>query len=340
MSTEIILHPRNATKDQLRKLLVSHGYIKCEHLWEWPKGSLNFFWFENKDFKSTDGVEATIYPASEELQKKLGFCPWALHTRTRASASRYDKEKQNETIRSARKHFGGKFYNDWHGYNRYTPLWEDPRLPEGRGIFFAYKRIKNRLDAIRPLLPDQKPLPDNEKIADLVRLTDPTRILYNALIPFAVSAIEHFFSQTFQILLHYDNGAQKKLKEQSRKIEISNVVSVVRGERQLEAIISDWYSFQNLSSINAAYRDWFGIDVLKILRRRRKIGKRIALLEQRLNQLIEFRHGVIHHFAFDYRLGRDEFLDFLTSVDTIVETFVDYLEKERGILIRAEFVDD
>ena len=40
--------------------------------------------------------------------------------------------------------------------------------------------------------------------------------------------------------------------------------------------MADWYSFQNIASIHTAFSDWFGIEFWKLLRRRRKIGKRIA----------------------------------------------------------------
>jgi hypothetical protein len=115
-----------------------------------------------------------------------------------------------------------------------------------------------------------------------------------------------------------------------------DVIRLLSGERRLETVVADWYSFQNLNSINTAYRDWFGIDVWKLVRRRRKIGKRIILLEEQLNRLIEFRHGIVHHFDVDFRLGRDDLLQLLDTVSVVIETFVDHLEKERGIVIRDQ----
>ena len=38
--------------------------------------------------------------------------------------------------------------------------------------------------------------------------TDPTRVLYNALVPFVLAALEHFFSQAFRILLRYNDKAR------------------------------------------------------------------------------------------------------------------------------------
>ena len=69
------------------------------------------------------------------VEKKYKCSEWILHTRTRSSGSRKDKEKQNLTIKHMRKLFGGTFYNDWYGTNTYTKLDDYPNLsaPE-RGL--------------------------------------------------------------------------------------------------------------------------------------------------------------------------------------------------------------
>lgn len=195
MSIEVILHPKNATRDQLRQLLEKRGYHPTDHLWDWPKGSLNYHWFDRTDYRSFDGVEATIYPPSDENKlKKLGQCAWALHTRTRVSASPADKQEQNETIRAARQMFGGSFYNDWYGNNRYTPIEEDSRDAPARGIYLAYEFVIHNISAVRFALPE--PNEGLEKLVgtklEALSTADPTRVLYNALVPFAVSALEHF----------------------------------------------------------------------------------------------------------------------------------------------------
>ena len=90
VSIEIILHPKAASRDDIANLLKGLGYRPCEHLWDWPKGSLNFQWFEHTDYLSYDGVGATVYKASSD-KHQLGDCEWALHTRTRSSASSADQ---------------------------------------------------------------------------------------------------------------------------------------------------------------------------------------------------------------------------------------------------------
>jgi hypothetical protein len=121
MSIEITLHPARGSRKELRKLLEALGYRPCNHLWTWPKGTLNYHWFDSKEHRSYDGVEANISKPDETEFEKLGPCSWMLHTRTRVAASPDDQEHQNKTIREARRRFGGNFYNDWYGANRYTP---------------------------------------------------------------------------------------------------------------------------------------------------------------------------------------------------------------------------
>ena len=127
-----------------------------------------------KDNLSFDGVEATIFRPSEDPHK-LGACHWALHTRTRASGSRADKVEQNETIRQAKAHFGGSFYNDWGGRNRHSQEPPEHRDASSRGLYLAYQVVHQHLTAVSFSLP-----PENEQfarletagLADLAR-TDP-----------------------------------------------------------------------------------------------------------------------------------------------------------------------
>jgi hypothetical protein len=92
------------------------------------------------------------------------------------------------------------------------------------------------------------------KLEDLARL-DPTRVLYNARVPFALASLEHFFSRCFKILLRYDAKAQKKLISQSRKVELEDAIAIRDGARTLEDIVADWYSFQSVSAIHKAFSE-------------------------------------------------------------------------------------
>ena len=83
------------------------------------------------------------------------------------------------------------------------------------------------------------------------------------------------------------------------------------------------------------FNEWFNIDVWKLLRTPTTQGKRITTFDERLNQIIEFRHSVIHRFEFDIDLGFDEIEEILDCVVLVVEAFVDYLEQDRELTIRG-----
>jgi len=336
MSIEIIYYPEIASKGNLRKHLVGLGFQPCNHLWNWPKESLHFWWFEASQYKSFDGIEATIYPKGDKERESYPRGDWALHTRTRASASPGDREYQNLVIRTARKKFGGEFINDWYGRNRYIPIESDRRDAVARGIYLSYEHVISKISAVKFALPN--PNEGFEKLVgtkfETLATADPVRVLYNALVPFAVAAIEHFFSQSFKILLKYDEKAQERLRQQSRKIEIPDVLSIRDGKKTIEDVVADWYSFQRITSIHAAFNEWFGINFWNLLRRRKKIGKRMLLLEKRLNQLIEFRHGLVHRFELDLELRRKDLEEILELVVALIDIFVDELERRRKIPIR------
>ena len=337
MSVEVTLYPAQATKDDLCRLLRSRGYTKCGHLWSWPAGSRNFHWFDEVDFKSIDGVEATVYPPDEDEPDCATGCAWALHTRTRSSASTFDRTEQNELIREARRRFGGSFYNDWHGKNRYTPIPAEVKTPAGRGLHLVHEHVTRQVKFVELALPEPWGVgPDGRPAPDFMAPYDPSRVLNNALLPFAVAAIEHFFGQAFRILVQYDSEAQKRLVDQSRKVEFRQVMAVSKGQASIEDVVAGWYSFQNLSSIHSAFREWLDIDFWAILRARRRLGKRIAFLDDHLQRLIGHRHGLVHRFEFDYDIDREEMATLLQTVVALIDEFVDYLENVRGIKVRDD----
>lgn len=336
MSIEIILYPKNATKRAICAYLKPLNYYECSHLWSWPSGSRHFHWFSEIEFESFDGVEATVFPLKGEEKTKHPDCTWALHTRTRASASVADKMYQNETIRNCRKKFGGSFYNDWYGTNRYTPHRIDSRDAVSRGIYLSYEQVSQQISAVRFTLPESNRSFENligTPAEDLAR-ADPARVLYNALVPFAVAALEHFFSQCFRIMLANDPNAQEKLSNLNRKVDIVDALAIQRGEKRIEYVVSSWYSFQSINGIHNAFNEWFNLDFWKIIRRRRKVGNRLPFVETQLQQLIEFRHGLVHRFNIDLELNRESILEILDLVMVIIDEFVDFLEKSKELSIR------
>jgi hypothetical protein len=102
MGRDVTLYPKKATRDDLKNYLEGLGFEKCEHFWNWPKGTLNYTWFEYKDYRSIDGVSADVYPVYGEESSVTGN-EWALHVRNLYSASWHDVKMLNNVLRGARK---------------------------------------------------------------------------------------------------------------------------------------------------------------------------------------------------------------------------------------------
>lgn len=350
MSIEIWQFPRTATREELVDLLKSLGYKRGENLFfPGPPGTLSFFWSEPRDFLSTSGVDASVFPLDAEGKEAWKTQnDWALRTRTSISASSFDQKFQNDTVRAVRKAFGGRFYNDHFGHNRYNDIPPDKSTPPSRGVSGTLSRVLQDLNSLAHVLPEesfkvlgtpQGDITDENDRTGILKFTkqfDPSRVLYNALLPFLVAAIEHIFRETFEILVKYDEEAQAVLESQSRKVSFADAAALARGELALEQIASDGYSFQNLDSIQRAYKDVLSIDIWKAIRKRRKVRKKRPMLSEALEDLIGARHGVVHKFVLNRQLDRDSFLHLLELVRTLIDVVAHEVQSKLGVPIEVE----
>lgn len=335
MGRDFTLYPNKASRKELSDHLESLGFTRCNHFWDWPKGTLNYSWFDHQDFKSIDGVSADIYPVSDEEQR-ITKNEWALHVRNLYNSSWYDVAMLNEVLRSARKRFGGTIKGDY-GTNKYAPLWDDKSTPVSRGISGVYQHVKQELSAVKYALPEPSinhPQTIKGKIDDFLEFTkslDPSRVIYNGLVPFAVAMFEYFFSQAFQVLIAYDKLALEKRENHKAKFEFSAILDIHRNKRSIEELIAENYTFQNLDQLNKAYKDWLDIDVRKIFFKKKRIGKSITFLENRISEIIQYRHGIVHHFALDRSLTRDAYIHILDAISLAIEEFVLFIETKYKI---------
>ncbi|WP_206617497.1 hypothetical protein [Geovibrio thiophilus] len=238
MGRDLTLYPEDASKNDLKKYLESWGFIKCGHLWDWPQGTLNYSWFVYDEFKSIDGVSADIFPVVGD-DESITKSKWALHVRNTYSASWHDVKMLNDVLRGARKLFGGIIKGDY-GTNRYAPLWEDKSSPLSRGLTSTFRHVEQQIKMLELSLPDglmqfNKHEPEN-KVFKWMQTSEPRRILYNGLVPFAVSIFEFFFSQSFQILIKYDEFAINKLQKHSMKVEFADILNISEGHLSIEQL--------------------------------------------------------------------------------------------------------
>jgi len=144
---------------------------------------------------------------------------------------------------------------------------------------------------------------------------------------------EYFFSRTFRVLIAYDPYALEKRTSHNARIDFSTLVQINNGDIAIEDIIAEAYTFQNLHQLNKAYRDWLEIDVRKILFKKKRIGRKVLFLENRLHEIIQYRHGVVHHFELDRSLTKEKYIAILDAVQASILEFVNALEMKYKIEI-------
>ena len=114
-------------------------------------------------------------------------------------------------------------------------------------------------------------------------------------------------------------------------MKFKDVLSISKNEKTIESIISETYNFQNIK--NLAYKERFGIDIRSILYKKKKIGNRFAVLENRMGEIIKFRHSVIHHFIFNNELNKSDLINIFDTVKSVITTVTDFFESKYKIKI-------
>lgn len=339
MGRDLTLYPRKASIVELKEYIESLGFQKCKHFWDWPQGTLNYSWFDERDFRSIAGVSADIFPVSGEELSITGN-EWALHVRNHAFGSWHDVKMLNNVLRGARKLFGGTIKGDY-GTNKYAPLWKDDSTPISRGVSAVFQRVDKNLSAVQFSLPDsvmpRSPVkPTNAKMrtfAEFQQSLDPVRVIYNGLVPFAVAMFEYFFSSVFKILIAYDSSALEKRETHKYSVDFPTLLQVNSGNRSIEDVIAERYSFQNLDQLNKAYQEWLKIDVKKVLFKKKRIGRKVSFLENRLRDIIQYRHGVVHRFEIDPSLTKKGILEILDAIEVSIIEFLSFLETKYKITV-------
>jgi len=339
MSVEITLYTKKATKSALIKFLKTEGLQKTRHFLDEMNTSdkIHYMWFSFDDYESSGGVEATIYKSSIEEQTKYKCSEWILHTRTRSSGSHEDKQKQNEIIRKARRLFNGTFYNDWYGTNIYTNLNDYTKFsPLEKGISIIASNSIDKLSKINNCLTGYKNEVSEtltnihiESLKDLLKNNDPSIVLYNSLMPFLVSVLEYFYGQCFVNFLKYDTDAKKLLVDEKLKLGVQEVIHILQKENTLEQIIAQSYNFQNLDSINKAYKKFLSIDVISILGKKKKINGKTVRVLVKIQEILEARHRFVHELDINYDLTKQIYLDYITIVECAISLTIDALKTKR-----------
>lgn len=54
----------------------------------------------------------------------------------------------------------------------------------------------------------------------------------------------------------------------------------------------------------------------------------MAFLENRISEILEYRHGIIHHFAIDRSLTKEGYVHILEAIEKGIGEFILFVEKK------------
>lgn len=301
MGRDLCLHAESTNKKSLYNHIKSYGNITpTSHLWDWPTGSEHLHWFDKEDFKSITGVEITIFP---EIRGKRRF--WSLHVRNTYNASWHDVSMMNKILTDSKKKFGGTIDGDY-GKNKVAPLWEDDTSPMSRGIDYITRKTRDSILSLGVSLPlpwnnlqtANESKSSDKKIEAFLAYTDPTRQIYIGLIPMLVAIFEFYFKETFRVLASYDESILSKIAQTSsdnKKLDVPEIIS---------SFINN-VNFQNLKNVRKIYKRHADLDIKSIIEESTSIEN-----YNKLKELINLRHNIIHRLESDWVFTREDFLEF------------------------------
>ena len=163
----------------------------------------------------------------------------------------------------------------------------------------------------------------------------PSLALYNSLLPFLVAVVEHYFRELFTVLIEYDPYARDRIRELKLNTlkefnTVADAMQIQEGSLKVEVLIAKGYNFQNIEMVNSCYNKFLRIDIKKILSAKKRIGSRNVQMLEQLQELIERRHWMIHHFDFITDIDKEKYLYYLSFTNYLIDMLTMEIEKLKG----------
>ncbi|MDE3236116.1 MAG: hypothetical protein KGO81_09195 [Bacteroidota bacterium] len=290
--------PKEIKESQVAEFLKLLGYKRVT--------KSHFYFYDDNNLEQVTPIVADIVRNKDkELKVEITTTIWR---------SIFDHNVHNSTIKQLRLRFGGHFVSA-HGLNRYIVFEDIIRYKSEAACYLAYFHFKNNLTTISFYLDNQKealskykPLPRGS--------SSPFSTSVTIGLPFLVSILEEYLRSTYIGLLTYSD----KKKEIFKSSRISNelLYDVTLKQSTMEKVIAQSKSFQNIVQLNSNFKEIDSninfIDLLKRTQPRRK-------LLEKLSNLIENRHIIIHQAKTIEGYTVDHFKKDINLIETVVSTF-------------------
>ncbi|QKT03871.1 hypothetical protein HUS23_08590 [Ectothiorhodospiraceae bacterium 2226] len=323
MSIDLFLRCKRSPRiGEIERVILPLGWVKQQHCSD--REERIYRWFHTENYESIRGCWLFIRRAGESDPK---FTKLVFHAYSNAGRSHEDYAAQNGVIKALRKAFGGGIYNPQEGKQSYL-VNDIPKLsPAEKACGFKYIDFQHNLNRASLALSDI-----SEKLG-----WDPTLniglIRNNTLLPFVVASLESFFKEFFIAYVETHPNVQEKIYEKKSKIEYAELKKLLSGEKTIAQHEADNYTFQNLYSASNAYKTYVGVDIFKVLDRRKKSGTKVRVVRDVIMEMLDLRHRIIHAAHLETSLDRERMLIYISYTRKAGQLFVDAFLSERQFRI-------
>lgn len=291
----------------IEDLIIMLGYEKINN---------HYYCGSDSDYKYHSGIH--IYKKNELIDNKYTF-----YLRMNAWANGFDIIKANDTLKALKKYCSAEFVTD-NGKNRYFCTPEDSELLFGAesGCYLAVERFNNGFQYLIILLNEcEQESKFPKEATKLFGVPSPEIMNANIYLTYLCSLVENYFRDTYIALLRF---SERKKSVFNNKITVDNLLDVSNGNSTIEEVYARTLSFQNIQKIVQNFKSLDKrLDIGSVLKK--PYHKRKQNLYDKMNEIFERRHAMVHHVQIDIEYSLDNFKKDSNDIVEIIKRVYQYL---------------
>ncbi len=302
---------KRITQKTLEKTILDYGFKR--------RGKNKYIWFEDEQTTSLTGCYL-YYNVPSPLDQKIlpNRVKLIINAATYDYRSYEDLEMQNLIIEKLQKEFGGTIYNP-HLKSNELFINNLTKLTSAEKKFsLVLHNFESKIKTFGAFFTKDNPdYEDNPQV-------------YSLLIPFLVSLFESFFYEFFVAYLDaYPEKLDQILSYRNRlRLNYYDLKNILREDKTLSEVEAQNHNFQNLQSLDQAFYEIMGLNILNLWRLKVNLGDKKLDLLQSLENLIRLRHKIIHKAFLDEELTQQNLIIFRQTIEQVITKFIDYLNKK------------
>jgi hypothetical protein len=297
---------KKITNKQLEKIILPLNFKKRSYS--------KYFWFDENQNNSISGCYLYYELPSKNFNKKVNN-NGVLTSATYGIVSYEDLQMQNQIILELQKAFDGEIYNPNLNNNQIYKNTLTKLQPVEKKLGLTFYNFEKKLKSFDYFFKQEyEEGEDNLEIQSL-------------LIPFLVSLLESFFYEFYISYLEINPNLLEKILIQKGRLKLNylDLKNLLEKEKNLTEFLASYYNFQNLYSLDYAFRELMNLELLERWGSK-KIGDKSYL--ETVKNLISQRHKIIHNLFSNDNSTPKNILDYKQILELIVNDFIDLVEKK------------